>query len=48
MEDDTITISKEKHRRLLRDSLILAYLEVAGVDNWEGYEEAQRMMREHE
>lgn len=37
---DTITISKEEYKRLLKDSVKLSYLEISGVDNWEWYGES--------
>ena len=43
---ETVTISKEEYESLLEDSNKLLALEGAGVDNWEGYDEAMDMMRE--
>jgi hypothetical protein len=43
---ETVTISKEEYESLLEDSNKLLALEGAGVDNWEGYDEAMEMMRE--
>lgn len=37
---DTITISREEYENLLRDKAFLQALEDAGVDNWEGYDNA--------
>ena len=44
--NDTVTISKEEYDSLLEASDKLLALEGAGVDNWEGYDEAMEMMRE--
>jgi len=41
MSDEMVRISKKEYERLLEDSQWLCALEAAGVDNWEGYEEAQ-------
>lgn len=38
---DTITIRYDEYKRLQRDSQLLAALEAAGVDNWEGYDVAK-------
>jgi len=44
MTDDPfpITISRERHKELLDAERRLDALEAAGVDNWEGYDEAIR------
>jgi hypothetical protein len=34
---ETVTIPKKVYERLKEDSRVLAALEAAGVDNWEGY-----------
>lgn len=39
-EDKTVTISEAYYMDLLYNSALLASLEAAGVDNWEGYSEA--------
>lgn len=39
-EQETVTISKEKYESLLKDSRFLEALKAAGVDNWEGYDDA--------
>lgn len=51
--DDKVVFTKEAWRnfelkmvRLEEEALLLDYLREAGVDNWEGYYEAVRMMRE--
>lgn len=46
--EETITISKKEYEELLKDSQFLDCLQGAGVDNWEGYEYAQEMMKEME
>jgi len=38
--DDYIIIKKSEYEDLLDDQLALNCLENAGVDNWEGYDEA--------
>lgn len=40
---ETVTITRRKYDRLMKDSDMLACLEAAGVDNWDGYQEARRM-----
>ena len=40
--DDMVSISKDELEKLREDSAMLAALEAAGVDNWEGYSEACR------
>lgn len=41
-----VTISKERYDELLEAEEFLNCLEVAGVDNWEGYEYAQELYRQ--
>lgn len=43
---ETVTISRAEYLRLERDSQWLACLEMAGVDNWAGIEEAMIMFTE--
>lgn len=38
--EQTITITKAEYNSLVKDSLLLGFLEENGVDNWEGYDEA--------
>jgi len=45
-EKETVTITKFEYDRLITDSEWLACLDAAGVDNWQGIEEAQAMRRE--
>jgi hypothetical protein len=40
MPEETITITKIEHDRLLKDSDFLEALRQAGVDNWDGYDYA--------
>ena len=37
MAKETVTISKKEYIRLKKSHSHLSYLEVLGVDNWEGY-----------
>lgn len=45
---ETVTISKEEYDSLVEDSLFLECLQGAGVDNWQGYDDAIEMMEERE
>ena len=45
-EQDTVTISKKEYDELVNDSSFLFALQAAGVDNWEGYDEAIRIQNE--
>ena len=45
---ETVTISKKEYESLLDDSLFLNCLRRAGVDNWQGIEEAIRILNENE
>lgn len=42
MSDEQVTISRAKFHQLEKDSDLLACLENAGVDNWDGYGDALR------
>ena len=44
--EEEITITKKLYDKLQADSAFLACLEACGVDNWQGYEEAQEMFEE--
>jgi hypothetical protein len=44
--EDTVTISQEKYDELIEDSNFLNALRAAGVDNWDGYENAQDIIKE--
>jgi len=46
--EETVTISKKEYESLLEDSEKLSALEAAGVDNWEGYDNAMEMMEDME
>jgi|WetSurMetagenome_2_1015567.scaffolds.fasta_scaffold341278_3 hypothetical protein len=50
MENDKemIEISKEEYKHLLEDSKMLSALEQAGVDNWEGYDDARIIFMDEE
>lgn len=39
-----VLLSDEDYNQLEDDSYFLNCLDMAGVDNWDGYEEAQRMV----
>lgn len=45
-EPETVTIPKDEYDRLVKDSDWLGCLEAAGVDSWEGFEEAIRIRNE--
>lgn len=47
-EEKTITITVRRYKDLLRAEALLAYLRAVGVDNWEGYSEAIRMLEEED
>lgn len=42
-EEASVTITRKEYDQLRKDSDWLACLEEAGVDNWEGFEEAARI-----
>lgn len=42
---EMLTITKREYDRLLKDVDWLRCLEAAGVDNWEGYDEARAIQR---
>jgi hypothetical protein len=39
-DDKKIAISEEEYEALLNDSILLNCLQMMGVDNWDGYDEA--------
>ena len=43
---EMVTITKREYERLMKRDDWLGYLEAAGVDNWQGIEEAIRMRNE--
>lgn len=45
-ETETVTISKSEYVKLKGDSDFLSALFAAGVDSWEGYEQAQEAMQD--
>ena len=46
LDCDDVVISKELYEALLDRDQELCALEAAGVDNWEGYEEAMNILKE--
>jgi hypothetical protein len=40
---NTVTISEQEYKKLIDRDLWLSALESAGVDNWEGFEEAMNI-----
>lgn len=44
--DDTVTIPRTEYESLLASKDWLDALEVAGVDNWEGFDEARSIYNE--
>jgi len=44
--EEIITITKKEYEELKRDSKFLRCLEAAGVDNWEGWNNAREMFQE--
>jgi hypothetical protein len=44
--EEQITISKKEYESLLEENRFLDALRMAGVDNWEGYNEAWNIIRE--
>lgn len=47
-QEEKITISLEEYESLLEQVRWLECLELAGVDNWEGYDEAVSMFQEEQ
>lgn len=41
-----VRITESEYKQLLDDSAFLAALRGAGVDNWDGYDNAQEMLEE--
>lgn len=48
MTEKNVTITEAEYNQLLEDSEWLSCLEEAGVDNWEGYDEALYIRRERQ
>lgn len=46
MQEETITITKTEYEELLAAQRWVDCLEGAGVDNWEGYDEAVNLYQE--
>lgn len=46
MNKEMVTITREEYDQLCRSAEWLSYLEAAGVDNWDGYDEALHMQKE--
>lgn len=46
--EPTVTITVKEYESLQRDLQWLNAIECAGVDNWEGYEEAMNILEEWE
>lgn len=44
--DNNVTITRELYDQLIEDARWLACLEEAGVDNWQGFDEARAIYRE--
>lgn len=44
--EPTVTITAKEHEELLRADMWVQALEAAGVDNWEGYDEAISIYQE--
>lgn len=45
---DMIAIPKSEYEQLCKDSEWLGYLQAAGVDNWEGFDEARQLRDEEQ
>ena len=45
-EPKKITISEEEYDSLLKDSILLNCLQMMGVDNWDGYDDAIEQYQE--
>lgn len=43
---EMILVSKERYEELLKEESILEVLDAMGVDNWCGYDEAMKLLRE--
>ena len=44
VDDDEVVIHRDELQELIDDAKFLECLNMAGVDNWEGYEIAQEFM----
>ena len=45
-DDKKISISEEEYDSLLKDSILLNCLQMMGVDNWDGYDDAIEQYQE--
>lgn len=45
---EMVTITKEEYEELLNDRRVLVALEMAGVDNWDGYDYAMEILEEED
>lgn len=45
--NETVEISKSEYQKLLEAEKLLHALQVAGVDNWDGYEQALDILEEN-
>lgn len=45
-DDKKISISEDEYDALLRDSILLNCLQMMGVDNWDGYDDAIEQYQE--
>ena len=45
-DDKKISISEEEYETLLNDSILLNCLQMMGVDNWDGYDDAIEQYQE--
>lgn len=45
---NTVTITASEYKKLIEDQLWLQCLEEAGVDNWQGFDEARNIWREYQ
>lgn len=44
--EETVTISKKEYEELTNSSIFLSALEAAGIDSWDGYDDAKEIMEE--
>jgi hypothetical protein len=45
-QNETVTLTRAEHEQLLEDQQFLRALQAAGVDNWEGYADAQEILED--
>lgn len=45
-QNETVNITRAEHEQLLEDQQFLRALQAAGVNNWEGYSEAQEILED--